>query len=234
MKYFFAITIIFSTIYAISELSTAVLQSANDAITLALSITGVMCLWNGVMTIAKRSGVTDFCAKLLSPLLSLIFKGINKSGNAMKAISMNVIANLFAIKSRKLNENFVTKSELGYVKTLLQKEYNEKNMDTAIIDRVNNEYFEDLGDIFVLNSNNSISIFDIESNVPICYIDSDKKCYVIAENGKEFLKNISKWKDKKELINDIKFYSSKEEAEKENEFLDIKELEKYIKGENYD
>lgn len=74
-----------------------------------------------------------------------------------------VIANLFAIKSRKLNENFVTKSELGYIKTLLQKEYNEKNMDTAIIDRVNNEYFEDLGDIFVLNSNNSISIFDIES-----------------------------------------------------------------------
>ena len=102
MKYFFAITIIFSTIYTIfcgkiSELSTAVLQSANDAITLALSITGVMCLWNGVMTIAKRSGVTDFCAKLLSPLLSLIFKGINKSGNAMKAISMNVIANLFGL-----------------------------------------------------------------------------------------------------------------------------------------
>ena len=78
-------------------MSTAVLQSANDAITLALSITGVMCLCNGVMTIAKRSGVTDFCAKLLSPLLSLIFKGINKSGNAMKAISMNVIANLFGL-----------------------------------------------------------------------------------------------------------------------------------------
>ena len=74
-----------------------------------------------------------------------------------------VIANLFAIKSRKLNENFVSKSELGYVKTLLQKEYNEKNMDTAIIDSVNNDYFKDLGDIFVLNSNNSISIFDIES-----------------------------------------------------------------------
>ncbi|MEE1061659.1 MAG: hypothetical protein UH080_07570 [Ruminococcus sp.] len=102
-----------------------------------------------------------------------------------------------------------------------------------------NFYTIPLINIFATDSNGGYiaslgQIFDIESNAPICYIDSDKKCYVIAENGKEFLKNISNWKDKKELINDIKFYYSKEEAEKENEFLDIKELEKSIRGENYD
>ncbi len=77
-------------------------------------------------------------------------------------------------------------------------------------------------------------MLDFESDATICYIDNDKKCYIVAENGKAFLQNISEWKNKMELFNDIKFYASKSEAEKENEFLDIRELEKTIKGEYND
>ena len=72
--------------------------------------------------------------------------------------------------------------------------------------------------------------FDLESEVPICYIDSDRKCYIVAENGKAFLQNISEWKNKMNLFSGIKFYSSKAEAEKENEFLDLDELKKMIDG----
>ena len=73
--------------------------------------------------------------------------------------------------------------------------------------------------------------FDLKSDVPICYISSDKKCYLVAENAKEFIENISVWKNNMRLFTDIKFYSSKAEAEKENEFLDLKKLEKITDGE---
>ena len=93
--------------------------------------------------------------------------------------------------------------------------------------------------IFATDSNGGYiaslgQILDLESNAPLCYIDKNKKCYIIAENGKEFLQNITEWKNRMELFSDIKFYSSKAEAERENEFLDIKDLEKTIKGEDND
>lgn len=74
-----------------------------------------------------------------------------------------VVASLFSIKSRYLNENFVTKPELGYVKTLLQREYNNRNLNAIIIDGIDSEYFEDLGDIIILNKNNNVSLFTIEN-----------------------------------------------------------------------
>lgn len=30
--------------------------------------------------------------------------------------------------------------------------------------------------------------YDFESDAPICYIDVQRKCYLIAQNGREFLK----------------------------------------------
>ena len=54
----------------------------------------------------------------------------------------------------------------------------------------------------------------------ICYIDSDKNCYLIAENGKEFLNKAEGWKDNMIPCNDIDFFESFEVAQEKYEFLD--------------
>lgn len=65
---------------------------------------------------------------------------------------------------------------------------------------------------------------DLESDAPICYIDKDKKCYLIIENGAEFLKIASKWQENLIAYDGIDFYASKETAMQENTFFKPEEM----------
>lgn len=99
---FLCVTIILSTVYAIffgdiSATSSGILQSANDAVNLCITLMGAMCLWCGVMTVANRAGITDFLAKMLSPILSKLFSGIDRNSKAQKAISLNIISNFLGL-----------------------------------------------------------------------------------------------------------------------------------------
>lgn len=65
---------------------------------------------------------------------------------------------------------------------------------------------------------------DLESDAPICYIDNKQQCFLIANTGKEFLKIVDSWKQHLKPYNDIVFYRSKSEAEKEHEFIEIPKM----------
>lgn len=77
--------------------SNAVLTSGQTAVTLTLSILGAMATWGGIMKLAEKSGLTDRIARLISPVIGLIFRGLDKNSKAFKAIAMNITANLFGL-----------------------------------------------------------------------------------------------------------------------------------------
>ena len=52
----------------------AILASTTSTVEIIIKLAGVMCLWCGVMKIAERSGMTEVLAKLLRPILKVIFK----------------------------------------------------------------------------------------------------------------------------------------------------------------
>ena len=80
-----------------SEMSEAVLDSASQAVTLALSLCGVMCLWSGLMKVAERAGLVEKLSHLLSPVIGFLFKGIEKGSRAAQLIAMNLTANLLGL-----------------------------------------------------------------------------------------------------------------------------------------
>ena len=65
---------------------------------------------------------------------------------------------------------------------------------------------------------------DLESNAPICYINKDLECFIIAENGADFLSNIESWQNNLKPYNKIIFYRSKVEAEMKLEFIDLSDI----------
>lgn len=81
----------------ISQLSEGTLQGAQDAVTLLLTMGGMICLWSGIMEIAERCGFTNLISKALSPALSLLFKNLDRNSKAYKSICMNVSANLLGL-----------------------------------------------------------------------------------------------------------------------------------------
>ncbi len=79
------------------KMSSAVLESAGEAVTLAISLCGIMCFWCGLMKVAEQAGIVAWIAKLLSPVLGLLFRGLKKGGRAMQLISMNITANILGL-----------------------------------------------------------------------------------------------------------------------------------------
>lgn len=79
------------------EVSSAVLDKAGEAVTLAITLCGIMCLWSGLMKVAEEAGAVRALSGLLSPVVSLLFRGLDKGGRAMQLICMNISANILGL-----------------------------------------------------------------------------------------------------------------------------------------
>lgn len=80
-----------------AQLSGAVLSGAGNAVTLVISMAGMMCAWTGLMKIAEESGVTKLLAKALSPVMRRLFPSLRKDSPAVRAMCMNITANLLGL-----------------------------------------------------------------------------------------------------------------------------------------
>ena len=81
-------------------------------------------------------------------------------------------------------------------------------------------------DVFATDSEGGLigtvgSFTDLQRDLPICYINKNKECFLIANSGKEFLETTENWKNNLEPYNEVIFYESKLEAEKELRFINI-------------
>ena len=102
LNYIWVLMIFFSIICAAAtgrmpELSAAVLGGAANAVTLVIGMTGMMCAWTGLMKIAEGGGITAALAKVLGPAIRRLFPTCKRDGPAVKAMCMNITANLLGL-----------------------------------------------------------------------------------------------------------------------------------------
>ena len=77
----------------------AVATGASDAFKISLGLTGIMCLWLGMMKIAEKSGLLEKFSSFISPLLRYIFPQIPEGHPAIGIISMNFVANMLGLSN---------------------------------------------------------------------------------------------------------------------------------------
>ena len=82
---------------SLEGVSDAALEGANSAVTLCLSMAGVMCLWSGVMEVMRQSGLSDGLARLFRPLLRRLLPRAARDSETMAALSGNLSANLLGL-----------------------------------------------------------------------------------------------------------------------------------------
>ncbi|HCD09581.1 nucleoside recognition domain-containing protein [Thermoanaerobacter sp. CM-CNRG TB177] len=80
-----------------AEVSKAIVDSAQSAVTISIGLVGVMALWLGIMKIADKSGLTDIIAKLLKPIIIKLFSDVPENHPAILAIIMNISANMLGL-----------------------------------------------------------------------------------------------------------------------------------------
>ena len=75
----------------------AAVDSAKEAVNLAIAMAGVVAMWTGLMEIAQETGMLSVCTKKLRPLLKFLFPGLPKESRANELIATNFIANIFGL-----------------------------------------------------------------------------------------------------------------------------------------
>ncbi len=102
LNYIWAFMILIGVVYGaftgkMAEVTNAALDSAGDAVSLCITMIGVMALWVGLMEIAQKSGLIAKLTKGIQPFISFLFPGIPKGHPAREYIAANLIANVLGL-----------------------------------------------------------------------------------------------------------------------------------------
>lgn len=79
------------------EAVNAIFSSAENAFNIAIGLTGMLCLWLGLLKIADKSGLTALLAKALRPLFAKIMPEVPADNPAMGSMIMNIAANMLGL-----------------------------------------------------------------------------------------------------------------------------------------
>lgn len=102
MKWIFSGLILLAVLFGIlngrmDAVTAAALRECGNAVELTLTLMGSMCLWSGLMKIAEKADLTEKISRLLSPVIRLLFRGMDYRSAAAKAITLNISANLLGL-----------------------------------------------------------------------------------------------------------------------------------------
>lgn len=79
--------------------SKAIVNSAGSSVQFIIGLSGLLCLWCGIIKIADKSGLTDKLASVMKPVLRRVFKDAGRDEKAMNAIIMNLTANMMGLSN---------------------------------------------------------------------------------------------------------------------------------------
>ena len=97
-----AAMIVIGIIYAaftgnIAAVSDGAIEAAKEAVSLCITMLGVMSLWTGLMEIADKSGLIEKCTYVIAPFMKWLFPRVEAKSKAMEYMTTNVIANVFGL-----------------------------------------------------------------------------------------------------------------------------------------
>ncbi|AQM59208.1 spore maturation protein A [Clostridium baratii] len=104
INYIWFAMIFFGIIFALftgnaDKITEAIVGGSNNTVNFVIELTGIMCFWCGVMKVAEKSGLTKILAKMLRPILKVLFKDAAKDEKALGAIVMNLTANMMGLSN---------------------------------------------------------------------------------------------------------------------------------------
>ena len=80
-----------------NEVTEAALSSAEEAVSLCITMAGIVAMWVGLMEIARASGLVDRLTNAMRPLLHFLFPRIPEAHRSLEYISANMIANFLGL-----------------------------------------------------------------------------------------------------------------------------------------
>lgn len=134
MNYIWAFMILVGICYAgfqgtLPDVANGALESAKEAVTLCITMAGVMSFWTGLMRIAEKSGMIAGLSAKLKPFLRFMFPNLPKGHAANTYIATNMIANVFGLGWAATPAGLKAMEELGKLEEERREGKNEVIFD---------------------------------------------------------------------------------------------------------
>lgn len=102
LNYLWSFMILTGIVYAaftgrMPDITNAALDSSKEAISLCITMLGVMAFWVGLMEIASEAGMIQAASKKLRPVIHFLFPQLPHGHSAEEPITTNIIANILGL-----------------------------------------------------------------------------------------------------------------------------------------
>ena len=81
----------------LGDVTESALNGAKEAVSLCITMLGILSLWSGVLKIGERSGLLKKFSRGLRPFIRFLFPQIPDGHPASEAMSTNIIANMLGL-----------------------------------------------------------------------------------------------------------------------------------------
>ena len=81
----------------VEAVSNGFLTSAKEAVTMCVTMLGVLSFWMGIMEIGKKAGIFRHLTRIVGPLVDFLFPDIPKEHKSREYITSNMIANILGL-----------------------------------------------------------------------------------------------------------------------------------------
>lgn len=81
----------------ISDVGNAAINSSKEAVSLCITMLGIMAMWTGMMQVAKKCGLVASFTKALRPVIRFLFPDLPGEHVVNEYIASNMIANILGL-----------------------------------------------------------------------------------------------------------------------------------------
>ncbi len=124
LNYIWAFMLLIGIVYGVwsgnlTAVSNAVLDSAAQAVNLAISMSGIVALWCGLMEIADKAGVVKALSKGMRPVILWLFPRLRSEDGekAVEYITLNFIMNMLGTGWSATGPGLMAMQELDKIRT---------------------------------------------------------------------------------------------------------------------
>ena len=79
------------------EVGNGALESAGSAVTVCVTMLGILSMWTGLMQVARASGLLEKMSEWLAPVIRFLFPGLPEESQAAEYIATNMVANILGL-----------------------------------------------------------------------------------------------------------------------------------------
>lgn len=113
------------------DVNNALLDGSKEAITLCISMVGIMAFWTGLMEIARQAGLIAFLTDKLKGILRVLFPDLPEQHVVKEYIASNMIANILGLGWAATPMGIKAMKELA---ELDRQQHNGKTTGIATVD----------------------------------------------------------------------------------------------------